>query len=286
MFTRAVVATDLGPASEGIVACAGSLKSLGIAEAFLVHVIDLEHEPSPDQDVVFGRQADHLEAAGIRVHVETPLGYAPHAITTLAVQRDAGLIVMGTHGVGLFHTGFSGSVSSDVVRLSTVPVLLTPSSVVGSAEAASESCTRLTSSILVAMDIEHSPEPLCDLVCGLGPAKVGRLELLHVVPMSFEAVRDGREGRARTRLAEFAEKARGAGMNEISVTIARGAPDEVVASYAQSGRYSLLIMAPGCHDTIDQAFGSVTSAVIRHSSTPVLLVPPGCDVRHYGRGNT
>ena len=38
--------------------------------------------------------------------------------------------------------------------------------------------------------------------------------------------------------------------------------------------------------TIDQAFGSVTSSVIRESRTPVLLAPPGCDTTFYARGKT
>lgn len=286
MYARAIVATDLGPASEGIVACAGSLHALGIGEAFLIYAIDLEHGPSAEQDAAFARQAESLEQAGIRVHVETPLGYAPHAITALADQRSADIIVMGTHGSGLFHTGFSGSVSSDVIRLSPVPVLLAPSSITDSSGSGERACARLLSSVLVAIDIDSAPEPLCDLVCRMAPGQLGRLELLHVVPMNFEAVREGREGKARKQLDEFASQARRAGVRQISVTIARGAPDEIVPEYVNSGHYSLLVMAPGCHDTIDQAFGSVTSAVIRGASTPVLLAPPHCDAMHQGRGNT
>ena len=36
-----------------------------------------------------------------------------------------------------------------------------------------------------------------------------------------------------------------------------------VARLAATGQYTLVVLAPGCHDTIDQAFGSVTSSVIR-----------------------
>lgn len=278
MFSRAVVATDLGPASEGIVACAGSLASLGIREALLVYAIDLERGPSADQDAAFARQAESLEEVGIKVHVETPLGYAPQAIASLANQRDVQLIVMGTHGAGLFHTGFSGSVSSDVIRLSTVPVLLAPSSVTGSAEAGEQACARLLQSVLVPVDIAMATEMLSEIVCGLAPLGFGRFELLHVVPMNFESVRDSAEARARDMLDGMAARARIAGVNEISVTIVRGEPDKIVPAYAASGRYTLLILAPGCHDTIDQAFGSVTNAVIRQAATPLLLAPPLCDV--------
>lgn len=283
MFSRAVIATDLGPASEGIVGCASALGGLGVKEAFLIHAIDLEQGPSPEESAEFERQAEALEAAGVAVHIETPLGYAPHAITMLAEQRGADIIVMGMHGIGLFHTGFSGSVSSDVVRLSTVPVLLGPPAMSADAGTGEAACARLMSSVLVPIDFERQSETLCDIVCGLAPAKM-RLELLHVVPMSFEAVREGREGKAREALNAFASRAREAGINEISVTVARGVPDELVASYSASGRYSLLVLAPGCHDTIDSAFGSVTSAVIRETQTPVLLAPPLCDVKpHEGR---
>ena len=62
--------------------------------------------------------------------------------------------------------------------------------------------------------------------------------------------------------------------------------NEEVARLAATGRYTLIVLAPGCHDTIDQAFGSVTSSVIRSTATPVLLAPPGCDTTFYARGKT
>lgn len=286
MFSRAIVATDLGPSSEGIVACAGALTSLGIREAYLVYAIDLAREPSADQDAVFQRQAESLEAAGVRVHVETPLGYPPHAITNLALEHDAGIIVMGTRGQGLFHTGFSGSVSSDVVRLSPVPVLLAPAPVATDAETGGKACARLLSSVLMPTDLTSAAERVSQLACSLAWRGGGRLEILHVVEMSFEAVREGREAQAREMLEILAAKARSASVGDVRTTLVRGEPDKEVPRLAASGRYSLLVLAPGCHETIDQAFGSVTSAVIRESSTPVLLAPPGCDTTFYARGKT
>ncbi len=286
MFSQAIVATDLGPASEGIVACAGALRSLGITEAVLVHAIDLGREPTPDQDAVFRHQADSLEAAGVRVHVETPLGYAPHAIANLAQEHGAGIIVMGTRGQGLFHTGFSGSISSDVVRLSSVPVLLVPSNATPTASSGGQACSRLLASVLIPMDLTECAERVCELACGLSQTGTDRFEFLTVVDMSFEAVREGREARAKELLEQMATRARAAGVADVHTTLVRGKPDEEVARFAASGRYTLVVLAPNCHDTIDQAFGSVTSSVIRASSSPVLLAPPQCETGFYGRGNT
>lgn len=286
MFSHAVVATDLGPSSEGIIACAGALHSLGVKEVLLVHAIDLAEEPSSAEDALFQRQIDDLEKAGVRVHVETPLGYAPHAITKLAIEYDAGIIVMGTRGRGLFHTGFSGSVSSDVVRLSPVPVLLIPQSAGETTGSGGSVCERLLASILVPVDLAAAAERVCELACGLVRTGADRLELLHVVEMSFEAVREGREMRARELLDQYAVTARTSGAAQVVTTIIRGRPDEEVARMAATGRYTLVVLAPGCHDTIDQAFGSVTSSVIRGAATPVLLAPPGCDTTFYARGKT
>jgi len=259
---------------------------LGIDEAVLVYVIDLACEPSAAESEVFQRQAASLEAAGVKVHVETPLGYPPHAIASLALEWGADIIVMGTRGQGLFHTGFSGSVSSDVVRLSPVPVLLTPGSMVTDAQSGGAVCSRLLESVLVPVDLSSGTERTCDLACGLARAGIGRLEFLNVVEMTFEALREEREPRAHEQLAVLADIARARGITTVVTTVARGVPDRVVSEYAASGRYTLIALAPRCHDTIDQEFGSVASAVIRESSTPVLLAPPECATPAYGRGNT
>ncbi|MBN1192888.1 MAG: universal stress protein [Coriobacteriia bacterium] len=286
VFTSALVATDLGPSSEGIVACAGALRSIGVRDAVLVHVIDLEHGPSSADDVEFERQVESLEAAGIRTHVETPFGYPPHAIASLAVERGVGLIVMGTHGQGLFHTGFSGSISSDVIRLSPAPVLLAPSTVAVDAETGKLACARLLSSVLVPTDLVKSADPACALTFDLAERGIGRLEILHVVEMSFEANRNASEARTRTMLDMLATRARAANVRDVNTTIARGEPDEIVPRLAASGQYSVIVLAPRCHDTIDRAFDSVTSAVIRESSTPLLLTPPGCEQTYQPLGNT
>lgn len=286
MFSRAIVATDLSPASEGIVACAGALGVLGVKEAVLVYAMGLEHGPSHADDEAFARQAASLESVGIQVHVETPLGYAPHAITTLALERSAGLIVMGTTGKGLFHTGFSGSVSSDVVRLSPVPVLLGPAPSTTDAETGGEACARLLASVLVPVDLGPRTGGLCELAFNLNRYGISKLTLLHVLAMDFGAVREHREVHAEEEMERLAEKARHATTAEVEWVVVRGAPDMEVPAFAASGGYTLVVLAPRCHDTIDEASGSVTSAVIRTVVAPVLLSPPGCDTTLYPRGNT
>lgn len=286
MFPKAIVATDLSPSSEAIVACAGALGALGVTRVTLVHVISLDHVPSPEDDIAFSAQVASLEEAGITVTVETPMGYAPHAITDLAESHDADLIVMGTRGHGLFHTGFSGSVSSDVIRLSAVPVLLAPHAVADSRERGADLCGRILSSVLVPTDFSPTAASALDLACRIGRAGAGRLTIAHVIEATFEALRGGRESWATGQLETLSEKAREHGAADVRGLLVLGSPDRTIIEMTRSGEYTLVVLAPRCLDTVDQQFGSVTNAVIRESGVPMLLLPPLCDRAPYVRGNT
>lgn len=287
MFSHALVATDLGPSSETIVACASELGVLGVRDVVLVHAIDIDHTPSSADDTTYARQIQSLERAGIRVHVETALGYAPHAINALAEQHGVDLIVMGTRGKGLFPTGFSGSISSDVVRLSSVPVLLMPADDHAGTRTGTWACSRILSSVLAPVDVAESAEKLCALVFGLAPRGIGKLEMLNVTPFTFETAREGRELEAREQLEALAERARKRGVRNVTITVLRGEPTDLVPERVTSGDYSLVVLAPRCRDVVDRKFGSVASAVLQVSRIPLLLAPVECPPdAAQGVGNT
>ncbi|MDO8880374.1 MAG: universal stress protein [Coriobacteriia bacterium] len=271
MFTRAIVSTDLGPTSEATISSAAALGALGVRYAVLVYVMDLDRAPSAADDEMFARQISSLESAGIRVSVETPLGYAPHAIVDMAERHAAGLVVMGTRGQGLFHAGFSGSVSSDVIRLSPVPVLLTPYAGVTTADEGTYARRGVLSSVLVPTDFSLAADRTFDLICALAPAGIERLSIVHVIQSTFEALRGGTECTARDRLSALATRARDAGVPEVDTEVVVGDPTGVVAQLAAAGVHSMIALAPRCLDAIDQQFGSVTNAVIQESTIPLLL---------------
>lgn len=276
MFTRAIVSTDLGAASETTISVAAALGALGVRYAVLVYVMDLDRAPSAADDEMFARQISSLESAGIHVSVETPLGYAPHAIVDTAERHAAGLVVMGTRGQGLFHAGFSGSVSSDVIRLSPVPVLLVPYAGATAADGGADACRRMLSSVLVPTDFSPAADRTFELICALAPTRIERLTIVHVIQSTFEALRGGAEGAARERLSALAARARDAGVRKADIEVVIGDPPGVVATLAASGTHSMIALAPRCLDAIDQQFGSVTNAVIQESTIPLLLAPARC----------
>jgi nucleotide-binding universal stress UspA family protein len=67
----------------------------------------------------------YLDAQGVTGYaVQLRHGYAPEEIVAAAKDVGAGLIVMGTHGHGLFGRALMGSVATKVVAESPVSVLL------------------------------------------------------------------------------------------------------------------------------------------------------------------
>ena len=62
----------------------------------------------------------------VRVHIEVTSGGPSEAILLVARTRDAGLIVMGSHGLGGFRKLLFGSTTEQVLRQTERPVLAVP----------------------------------------------------------------------------------------------------------------------------------------------------------------
>ncbi len=280
MFSTAIICTDLSPSSDSVVACAGQLGLLGVREAFLVHVIDVQGATGVDTGssagLTFERQAEALEAQGITVHVDMQLGYPPYAIEEIARQHDAGMILVGSRGQGLFTTSFSGSVSSDLVRIATRPVLLASLPALGDASQSDQVCGRMLAHILFPTDFSPSSRIAERLLGGLAARGVRRMTLLHVVDTALGNAHELRCDEAAERFAVLEARLREKGVESVETEIRIGSPDELVAEAAGSGAYSLVVMAPDGDDASEPPLGSVTHLVVQQTRCPVLLVPPGC----------
>ncbi|MEN6430991.1 MAG: universal stress protein [Coriobacteriales bacterium] len=276
MFQRAIICTDLSPSSDSIVACAGALGVLGVREAILTHIIDIaEGMPSSarrDVDALFGRQARDLETAGIRVKVDTSVGYPSYAIEEVAERHDADLIVIGSHRKGLFATTFSGSVSSDVVRISTRPVLLAVLAALGSNESSQAVCARLLHHVLAPLDSSPGSEVVAQYLLALAGRGLVSADLLHVMS---DADNTARRRAMSDELEGLALALPDAGVH-VMTQIVRGDPGKEVAQRASAGHHTLVVLAPRCESNTGYPLGSVTHAVIQATAAPALLIPPNC----------
>lgn len=138
-----LVAVDLSPASDKVVAAAGRVAKLTGASVYILHAA----EPEPDfvgydagPEVVRTQVAQELrrEHRGVQTLAESLrksgldatalLVRGPTVETTLkeAEKLEAELIVLGTHGHGAVYDVLIGSYSAGIIRKSKLPVLVVP----------------------------------------------------------------------------------------------------------------------------------------------------------------
>ncbi len=142
MFKRILVPTDGSDITQRAIATAlGLAKSLG-AEIFTLCVKEpfpygavAEMQPTPPQEFFDAQERnaarhvraviDACDAAGIVCHAHTIDGVQPwEAIVEHAAKERCDLLVMGSHGRSGLASLFLGSETQDVLKHTTVPVLV------------------------------------------------------------------------------------------------------------------------------------------------------------------
>jgi len=134
--------TDLSELSEGSVRYALKMAKSQGAEVIVFHVVDSVRVPYPEKELntlyrrslsncsTFKEELDkHLRKvfpyliSKVKVRQEVDIGVAHERIVEKAVEEGVDMIVMSTHGrTGLLHM-LVGSVTEQVVRHATCPVL-------------------------------------------------------------------------------------------------------------------------------------------------------------------
>jgi|SRR5215469_3645659 len=135
MFEKILVAVDESETAERVLAAAQDLAFLSHGDVWVLHL--REREPSkfaspPMESVGEAHEAvdsavQKLSAAGIKaagVVRASVFGFAAREIVAEAKNRDAGVIVMGSHGRGDLAGLLIGSTTHKVLHLTDRPVLV------------------------------------------------------------------------------------------------------------------------------------------------------------------
>jgi nucleotide-binding universal stress UspA family protein len=132
LFRKALIAIDLPACSGNLEKIISKLCDRGLKEAVLLHVVDSAKYRVND-DLRFKAVQRELEVTKERIarsgcHVITHVHFGTPAYNILEVQRefDCSLIVVGTKQRSYLAGLTLGSTSEEVVRKSTVPLLVVP----------------------------------------------------------------------------------------------------------------------------------------------------------------
>ena len=287
MFKTIVLATDLSPAWDEIVACAGEFKALGCSRVILTNVIvtrflvGLEEMLRADVRPKLEAQQRQLEAQGFQVEVEMPMGLPASSLNEIAARHGADLIVVGSHGTALWREAVLGCFTSAVVHHIKYPTLLINVRVKKDREAdpCRLHCGSLLRHVLFPTDFSEIGVRAGEFVEILATKGIGQVTLLNTLDVpGHEAYPAGyqeiAEGAARQLLEKWKQRLLEAGISVVNDRYDPGHPIPAILNILKSENISLIVMGTQGKGFIKEIFlGSVAHNVSRLATCPVLLIP-------------
>ncbi|HEY0971965.1 MAG TPA: universal stress protein [Gemmatimonadales bacterium] len=306
MYSTLVVPLDGSPVAEQALPVAASIARrhgaslhLVYAHTTLVQPLQVQGAPVYDRrfdedrkrelDGYLARTAARLGGDDLRVsHAVVEGSSAAAGIAEEAGRRGAELIVITTHGRGGFSRVWMGSVATELLRSSPVPVL-----VARDAEDAAQAPSFPEggpSHLLVPLDGSDVSAAALDAALEMGRPSGARYTVLRVVrtadtllpydqtfwtPAEQEFL-DGQQELAREYVTGMVERLRGEGLEaEGVVTLEPDAARAIIRTAEERGA-DLVAMSTHARAGVARIFlGSVTDKVIRGAGCPVLVVRPG-----------
>lgn len=278
MFEKALIALDLSPAEQPILACLPALQQWGVRHLLLTHVIEFGYTHSGalahQQDYVdwLGQCAQPLRAAGFSVEVQVRTSGVPaDEILAVAAQMDASLIIIGSRGQNLLSKLFLGSVARDVIRKTTVPLLLEwiePS--VAATEARCEAvCTDTLRHILFATDFSQHAAAAEKAVLELAPL-AQQVECVHVLAPDGTTSDMSAQAAAQAHMARQLEALGSKAVGRLL----HGKASSEIARRAQAQDASLIVVGKhGQNWAASMLIGSTAASLCEIAGRPVLMVP-------------
>jgi len=285
MFRRILVPLDGTKRAEEAIPFARELASSPEARVFLLHV-----EPPMasvmDEIAIDNRLeviADELRAAGVRAHIVTEFGKAAPAIATAADLDKVDVIVLAPEPRGLLEGLRHPSVTASVLARTAAPVLVVPPT--GGAESP-ELLQFGGAQVIVTLDGSALAEKALPTALRLARHYDRPLLLLRVLPPvriiaagpeTYPLVRDSYESDVREAteyLAALRERLERTENVQVQTMFHQGIPAEVILGLAETRPGSILVMSTHGRTGLKRlVLGSVTLAVARKSSIPLMIVP-------------
>jgi universal stress protein A len=217
------------------------------------------------------RQASH-------VRIEVTVGDPSEAILQAGRRLKAGLIVMGTHGLGGFRKLILGSTTEQVLRRTEWPILAVPAGALN-APAVEHPGVQLKR-ILLATDFRESAMAATqwagDLASEIGvPLVLAHVVEPVVVPPRWQAlVADFESDRVASGQRMLARLSASFHDTHNDCVVALGRPADTIASLAVEHRAGLVVMGlANSEDSEPRTPGSIAYRVLRIAHVAVVVVP-------------
>lgn len=252
------------------------LTSVERARQFDKLVEQVSHQSKTYLERVSGR------FVGSRVKRSVEQGSAAELIIEKAEADKSTLIAMTTHGRSGLNRWLLGSVAERVLRSTTNPLLLVKANHEGKADGEAS-----LKSIVVPLDGSELAETVLPTVIRIAKKLAIEVFLIRAYSNPYspfisgggpyavnvdELLKDIRD-QARNYLEAKIEALRKRGVEQISYLLQEGVAADEIVSVADHTPESLIVMCSHGRTGVKRwAMGSVAETVVRHSSTPVLII--------------
>lgn len=278
LVEKVLITTDFSRYSEQLIHCIPELKSIGLKEIVLVHVIDIR---SPGGAAIAFKEYDEqmldqvkaeIEKTGLQVKPIVALGFPAAEIVQIGQQEKVDLILIASHGKGFIKQRLLGSTAADVIRLSSVPIMVEKYEKVDS-EACAVMCRNKFAKVLIPTDFSACAQHVLKLIkqpMGL----IGEVILLHIIERAesfadLEVIKANR----KEEIENIKKELEAIGL-KVSARIEEGnAPDNIIEIAEQENVTSIFISTRGEGFIKGLLVGSTADAITRKSKRPVVLIP-------------
>lgn len=273
-----LVGTLAGPAGTAVLLVSVVPDARAIRSAWGPLVVgpiaDIEHDLAAEAEDALAAPLARLRTLGVQCDGLVARGRAPHVIAEEASRTGAGLVVVGSRGLGAIGSTVLGSVSQEVVDLARCPVLVARGPriariVLGtdgsqSAEAAEVVLASLPIAGRVPVQVARVAEVLRPLTTGIAPT-------LYSEALAWQAEYEAEAARQGLRLAaDAAERLRVSGINAESV-VRTGDPAAELLTLAPDSTDLIIVGTRGMTGIKRLALGSVARRVLHRAKASVLV---------------
>lgn len=288
---KILLATDGSEEANSAAVRAAELSRKTGAELHVVHVGDQERAQQRldnEAQSLLEEQVERIEEEGGTVaqsHMRS--GNQADTIVRLAEEIDAGMITMGSRGLGGIKRALMGSVSENVILHAHCPVLVVRGSV---------GETFFPSRIVLAVDGSQESEAAATTAAALATSTGSELHIIHTgkgttqssylssersfytrpettqSPSSYSTENEETFS-ARRFLEDRARRLKEETSTEVRPHFRVGKPYKEIVELAEEVDAGLIVLGSRGHGGVSRALmGSVSDAVVRHSHCPVLVV--------------
>ncbi len=280
MIGRVLYPTDFSLASESGTSVLKDLKDVGVREVVLLHVIDLNrligpvsgidipavlHDYEDETRQNLERFGKKIEDMGFEVTVLEPVAGDPASvIADVAVEVNADLIAIPSHGKGLISGMLLGSVSEGVVKKSRVPVLVIK--FISEGGELKTLFDRLFRKILLAYDFSENSEELVRYVREFAVrGKAEEVVVVHVIEKG-----DAIDDEKMRKLDEIRRTFLKHGIDSETI-IEAGTPYKEIVRIAEEKSVTMVAVSAKGEGLLRSLLGGTADGVVRRSRVPVLV---------------